>query len=140
MKRCSVLFFLLLPVLGLFACTYNYEPWTPDTGVWYCSDLNARFTFGDNGDPTDPNYIPTIDEEDNHIIINGDRIASLCGRRYGSEKVTIICQEEEHPDYKVGDTICAFDFVSLSDTEYVLKDETGKRYTFVRIGDTPSDD
>ena len=137
MKKYHVIVSILLLSLWLSACTYGYEPWTPETGIWDCPELNARFTFGHNFDTTTPTAVWTIDESGDYVMINGDSITAVCARRYDSDKVTIICIEEDHPDFRVGEDIYAFDFVRLTDTEYVLRDETGKEYTFVRIGDTP---
>ncbi|MBQ9838299.1 MAG: hypothetical protein IJO56_02210 [Oscillospiraceae bacterium] len=112
----------------------------PDDGVWYCADLQAQFTFGIEYDYSDPDSIPTVDEDQNYIIINGDRIAATCGGLPNSGSVKIYCQEEDNAQYRMGDRILEFGFVRLTDTEFVLKDDDGTQYTFVKIGDTPSDD
>ncbi|MBE6934626.1 MAG: hypothetical protein E7462_06240 [Ruminococcaceae bacterium] len=77
-----------------------------------------------------------MNENENYVIINGDRIASILSGDHGATYVWIICQEWDHPDFDCGEIIYAFEFVGLSDNEYVLKDDEGKHYTFVRIGES----
>ena len=139
MKKCNVLLIVLLLLLKLSACTL--EERIPTDGVWYCAELQAQFTVYHGTDyiPIDatPFVDPLADESENYIIVNDDRIAALWGNDRGSTKVSISCQEPDHPDFDLGEIIYLLEFVSLSDTEYVLKDDAGKQYTFMRIGDTP---
>lgn len=140
MKKSSVLFIVLSLLLGLSACMHEQR--FPTDGIWHCEELQAHFTIG-HGDGSDyewPDGEFIVDETENYVIVNGDRIACLWGVLHDSTRVEIFCQELDHPDYDAGENIYAFDFVSLSDTEYVLKDDAGKHYTFERIGDTPTDD
>ena len=138
MKRCSVLFIVLSLLFGLSACELE-DPF-PSDGIWYCAELQAQFTMtkGDTFVSPDDEYF--VDESENYIIVNGDRIAAILGSDPGATYVWIVCQEWDHPDFDCGEIIYSFDFVSLSDTEYILEDDAGKQYTFLRIGDTPTDD
>ncbi len=137
MRKSITLMMLLSIILVLNACTYKYERQIPEEGVWCCAELQAQFTFGNNYDATDSDDAPIIDENENYVIIDGDRIASLCGKRYGASKITIICQEADRSDFYLGEIIYSMSFVSRSDAEFVLEDDDGKQYTFKRIGDTP---
>jgi hypothetical protein len=136
MKRIIALLISLSLLLGLNACISKERKY-PKSGVWYCADLQAQFTFEIDENSTDLDYIPIIDENENYVIVNGDRIAAICGNTPGSRRVLLICQEEDNPQYHLGEVIYGFDFVRLTDTEYVLEDEDGTQYTFVKIADTP---
>ena len=137
MKRCIVFLIVLLMLFGLAACTPEQR--TPDDGIWYCADLQAQFSV-DKGDGfVSIDYVHTVDEYENYVIVDGDRIAALLSNDRGSMDVYISCQEPNNPHYGLGELIYWLKFVNLSDTEYTLKDETGKQYTFLRIGDTPTD-
>jgi hypothetical protein len=50
-----------------------------------------------------------------------------------SKHFAIVCQESDNAKFALGEVIYSLDVVSLSETEYVLEDDAGKQYTFVRI-------
>lgn len=134
MKKITVALIALTLFFGLTAC--NHKLLLPtENGIWYCAELQAQFTVGYRTDEVSDGEDYYVDEMYDYVIVNGDRIAALLRNNHGSKLVSIICQERNHPVYKMGDIIYIFEFVRLSDTEYVLKDEGGKRYTFVRIDD-----
>lgn len=135
MRKCIAILILLILVIGLYGC--EFEQRIPTDGVWYCEELQAQFTVYERPGYVDPDWRPYVDENESYIIIDGDRIAASWGNDRGSIRVGILCSEESNPNYYLGQLICAFNFVSLSDTEYVLEDDDGTQYTFVRIGDTP---
>lgn len=142
MRRCVSLMLLLVLAMGLSGC--EWEQRIPTDGVWYCEELQAQFTVYERPGYVDPDWRPVADEQGNYvdenesyIIIDGDRIAASWANDRGSISVWIYCSEERNPNYRLGEELCSFNFVSLSDTEYVLEDDDGKRYTFIRIGDTP---
>ena len=142
MKKCIAIFLLLIMVIGLSGC--EFEQRKPTDGVWYCAELQAQFTVYERPGYVDPDWRPVADEQGNYvdenesyIIIDGDRIAASWVNDRGSIRVMILCCEERNQHYYLGQLICAFNFVSLSDTEYVLEDDDGTQYTFIRIGDTP---
>ena len=142
MRRFAALLLLLVLAIGLSGC--EWEQRIPTDGVWYCEELQAQFTVYERPGYVDPDWRPVADEQGNYVdenesyvIIDGDRIAASWGNDRGSIRVVILCNEERNPNCYLGEVIYAFNFVSLSDTEYVLEDDDGKRYTFIRIGDTP---
>lgn len=137
MKRSNILLTVLVLLFGLSACEFKDN--FPNDGIWYCEELQAQFTMRQAEAFVSPDDEYFVDESENYVIVNGDRIAAVLESNRGATYVWIVCQELEHPDFYCGEIIYTFDFVSLSDTEYILKDDTGKRYTFVRIGDTPTD-
>ena len=138
MKGYSILLIALSLLFSVSACDSGKR--TPDDGVWYCEELQAKFTYGLIDTYVSPDDPFIIDESENYVIVNGDRIAAIFGGDRGAKYVSIVCQELDHPDFYCDETIYLFEFVSLSDTEYVVKDDAGKQYTFLRIGDTPTDD
>ena len=137
MKRYSGLLIVLSLLFGLSACELEYP--IPSDGIWYCAELQAQFIFGQGDIFDSPDDLCAVDKSENYVAVNGERIASRINTDRGATYVWIICYEPNHPDYYFREIIYSFEFVSLSDTEYVLKDDTGKQYTFLRIGDTPTD-
>lgn len=137
MKRGTILLVALTLLLGLSACQSEYP--FPNEGIWYCADLQAQFTMGKGNTFVSRGDGLFVDKTKNYAIVNGERIAASLWSDRGSKYVWISCEEPDHPDFYEGETIYSFVFVSLSDTEYVLEDDTGKRHTFLRIGDTPTD-
>ena len=138
MRRCGVWLILLLLVFELSACTPTPKQVCPDDGVWYCEEMQAQFYMGWEEDFADDEFSGG-DENETYIIINGDRIAAVCGYYKWSEVVIICCVELNHPVYDYGEIIYSMEFVQLTDTEYVIKDKEGNHYTFIRIGDSPAD-
>lgn len=138
MKKSTALLIFLLLIFGLSACTPKQR--TPHEGTWYCAELQAQFSVSKGDGFVSTDYVHTVDEYENYIIVDGDRIAALLSNDRGSMDVHIICQESNNLRYGLGEIIYSLEFVNLSDTEYIVEDETGKRYAFLRIGDTPTDD
>lgn len=126
-------FILLLACMiciSLAACTPIER--MPQSGTWYCSELQAQLTIYPNQASLPYDYLLDNDESGNYVIVNGDKIACTWGNDRGSPIVYIMCQESDNPHYGLGEFIYALEFVRLSDSEYVLKDKRGKEYTFVR--------
>lgn len=138
MKKTSVIFILLVLIFEFSACTPEQR--TPDDGTWYCAELQAQFSVNKGVGFVSTDYVHSVDEYENYIIVGGDRIAALLSNDRGSMDVHIICQESNNLRYGLGEIIYSLEFVNLSATEYIVEDETGKRYTFLRIGDAPMDD
>ena len=137
MKRFTVLLLLLSLILGLSACTT--EPRVPIDGIWFCTELQAQFSTDQTTGFFPENYTHVVDESQNYVVVSGDRIAALLTNDHGSMEVCIICQETDNPNYELGENIFTLEFVSLSDTEYVLKDKEGKKYTFIRMDKVSTD-
>lgn len=138
MKSGIILLMVLALLFGLSAC--ELECPYPSDGVWYCEELQAQFTMRQEDTFVSPDEEYFVDEWEDYVIVNGDRISAGLESDRGATYVWIVCQELEHPDFYCGEIIYSFEFVSLSDTKYVLEDDAGKRYTFLRIGDAPTDD
>ena len=77
-------------------------------------------------------YLVDNDESGNYVVVDGDKIACSWGNDRGSPMVYIMCQESNNTHYGLGEYVYILEFVCLSDLEYVLKDKSGKEYTFVR--------
>ena len=131
MKRVSVLLILLVLIFELTAC--EFEQRIPNNGTWYCSELQAQFSIDQEDGYVSKDYVHTVDESENYVIVDGDRIAALLSNNRGSINVYIICQEPDNLRYGLGEIIYSLEFVNLSDTEYTLKDETGNIYTFIQV-------
>ena len=131
-QKCTVaivLTFLLLLIPGLSACTPEQR--MPNEGTWYCAELQAQFSVDRRDGFVSKDDVNAVDESENYVIVDGDRIASLLSNDRGSTKVYIICQEPDNLHYGLGEIIYSFEFVNLSDAEYTLKDEEGKVFTFI---------
>ena len=139
MKRCVVSLIVVSLLFWLSACASVESP-IPADGVWYCAELQAQFTFGLESIYYLTDNILVVDESKNYVIVNNDKIASRVRTDRGASYVLIVCQEENQPDFYFDEIIYELEFVYLSDTEYVLEDNSGKQYSFVRIGDTPTED
>jgi hypothetical protein len=138
MKRSNILLTVLALLFGLSSCKLEYPH--PTDGVWYCEELQAQFTFGQGDIFDSSDDIFDVDESENYIVVNNDRIASRLNSDLGAKYVMIVCMESNHPDFYFREAIYSLEFVSLSGTEYVVKDKEGKEYIFLRISDTPTDD
>lgn len=111
--------FMLVICAFLVGCTPVY--YAPDSGTWYCEELQAQFIADDP------------DEAGTYVIVGGDKIVCAIDLQKNSKHFAILCQESDNNKYDLGEVIYALEVVSLSDSEYVLKDEEGKEYIFVRI-------
>lgn len=128
MKTTKTVFVSILMALCVifFGCSNVRR--VPDCGKWYCEDLQAHVNF-DLPDDWDP---LNNDESGVYIVEDGEIIACVWTNDPGSSNIYISCQESDHDRYRLGEIIYCLEFVSLSDSEYVVKDDAGKQYTFVR--------
>ena len=124
MKRgmlCVMILALLMNVCGCFWLgPTQYH--VPREGVWCCADLQITFT-----------YEKDILEENNYIVIDGEKIRTAVSNDPGSIYFSVWGQDFEHED-TLG--ICLFDgkSVELTDKKFVVKEEeTGKEYIFNKV-------
>ena len=117
---------VLVLCLCLTACTPTQ--FHPMSGTWYCEELQAQvlFDYPENWDGINN------DESGIYAIVDGEKIACICVYDEGSKVFAIECYERNNDKYNLSETIYCLEHVSLSDTEYVVKDEAGNQYTFIR--------
>lgn len=124
---------LLVCVICIFSTACSPTERVPQSGTWYCSELQAQFTAVPSNASLPDDYLVDNDESGVYVIVDGDKVAcSWCNDR-GSSKVYISCQETNNSRYELGELVYSLEFVRISASEYVLSDENGKEYTFVRI-------
>jgi hypothetical protein len=123
----KIVFGVLALCTFLVACVPVF--YFPDSGTWYCEELQAQFV-ADTPDDFNP---LNNDESGIYVIVDGDQIACVIDLERHSTHFAFMCQETDNAKFELGETIYELEIVSLSEMEYVLEDETGKRYTFVRI-------
>ena len=121
---------VLILFLNLSACVKKV--YYPEYGIWYCEALQTQ-TLGSKSVPDDWSPVDN-DESGIYVIISGEKIACNFEGYPGSVHLWITCMETENETYEFGEIIYSFEFVSLSDSEYVLTDEDEKEYIFVRKG------
>lgn len=124
--KLKLIFALLSLCVLLGGCVQRY--YAPDSGTWYCEELQAQFIASE----PDDFYPLNNDESGIYVIVDGDKIAAAIDLQMYSKHFAIVCQESNNQKYDLGEVIYAFEVVRLDDSEYVLKDEEGKEYTFVR--------
>ena len=138
MKRNTLL--VLLVFVMLSGCVHVCKKYTPEEGLWYCEELQAQMNF--TIDPNMPEVDATsdmdevlkyvVDREDNYVMVDGEKISCDWSSYNHSDRIHIVSQDSDTEAYEMGELIYELWVVSLSDTQYVLKDEDGKEYTFVR--------
>lgn len=125
-RKCLV----IVVLLGLLLSACQPRHYVPEHGIWYCEELQAQVIghddWGEDWYPVDN------DESGIYTIVNGDKIACTWDANVDSTQILIVCTETDNDKFELGDVIYTLYFVSLGDEKYVLKDEAGKEYTFVR--------
>ena len=83
-------------------------------------------SFPDGWDPLDN------DDSGVYVIVDNDKIACAWDTNRGTPTMYINCAETDNKRYDLGEIIYKLEVVSLTDSEYVLRDEQGNEYTFIR--------
>ena len=113
-----LVFLICLQISGCFIS----EPtiWRPESGVWYCEELQIRLSF-ETGIPS-------------YVIIDGEKIGCSWQNNIGSQHTWLACTSD-NKDYRVGDELFCCKFVELTEDQYIVKAcDTGVQYTFLKIG------
>ena len=123
-KRICALFLCLL-VLLTGCADYEITLWRPDSGVWYCDELEMQLSF----DKSVPCYI-VQDETRIECEWSNDRGSLYIAVRY-----------LWNGQQKYGDaTVFYGKYIDLTDDTYVLEEiDTGIQYTFYRISSERSE-
>jgi len=115
-----VALYIIFWIAGLFLTAGNITYWTPEEGVWYCDDLEIQLSFSEGNET--------------YAIIDGKKVQCVCINDRGAIDFSVLVQERNVPNYGVGDSIFWGQYVSLSESEFVVEDcNTGVRYIFVRL-------
>ena len=127
-KPCIIGALVLLVIFGLVCAYFGFAAQgtdeaaecTPQEGEWYCTELQMQLSFSDQGQST--------------VIIDGNTISCTWENDIGSHDIYVLCQEVDHPSYKLGELLFWFKYVSLDDGTYVVSDhESGELCYFIKI-------
>ena len=108
-------------VLCFFSCIgCTPDQYEPENGVWYCDELQIQLSY-DVG-------------KECYAIINGEKIKAACGSDRGVSRLCVSIQQEDHPEYNMGETFFEAEIINLNEHEFVVYDEqTQREYIFYRI-------
>ncbi len=139
---------LLLVALYVFSgCTFwHQQTYHPNSGFWYCDELNMQIAFGKNlEDPiafyTNKGYVGMSDEEyySSHIILNGLKYRCATGAHMRQPTLIITYDDIRYNDNNPAPFALGYEFfrgtaVKVTRNVYTVKeDSTQKVYKFVRI-------
>lgn len=112
--------FLVLLLCGLAVLILTPKQKLPDDGVWYCDALQIEISFDDGSASA---------------VVSGKKMHGVCQRDDEKNRITLICREEVHPDFRPGDVLFTARFIRLDENKLVVLDEKiEKEYTFLKIG------
>lgn len=107
---------------GLFHFGFygNVTIWVPAEGVWYCNELDMQLAFSDS--------------DDSYIVIDGEKVICAVRNNRGSQVFSLLIQENDVPNYKLGDVVFTGKYVSLTDEAFTVKDRnSGIQYVFIKM-------
>ena len=90
----------------------------PENGIWYCDELQIQLSFED--------YEPS------YIVVDGVEIKCAVGNDRGSKLIMISSQEHYSEHFRLDETILAAWHVSLAENRWIMQDDAGREYVFVR--------
>lgn len=117
MKKGTCLLIALLITGLLLGC--SPKEFFPDSGEWYCKELEMQLTFGSSGDC--------------YVMRNGEKIKCACGTDKGSSYLSVCCQEPNCNYCYLGEEIFGASFVSLNEDVLVVKSNDGIEYLFLQL-------
>lgn len=112
--------YLCLNLIIIFIFSHpTYTDVTPEKGIWYCEQLQIQLS---------------CEDDNTYAVVNGKMIRCVWGNDRYSNVIGVECQESGIEEYRLGETVFWGYFVSLTDSEYVIRDaKSGVEYTFDRI-------
>ena len=122
---------LIITLLSLTGCCPR-EADIPSDGIWYCEELQTTLRVDYWNDP----YYKLVNnyEYRSFMFVNNRKIC--CGYSYSSGDPTQIwigCCDSNTDLYNLGETIYSFTVLHLDEQNMVVKGDSGRIYTFVRI-------
>lgn len=118
---------VIIAILSLASCTF--PQYAPNEGTWYCEKLQAQLCFDSPDGVMDPlnNF-----ETRSFVMVDNEKVTCGWINQRASVVLSIISQDTLSDKFYLGQTIYELEYVSLSDTEYTVKDWEGNIYIFVR--------
>lgn len=68
-----------------------------------------------------------------YIVVDGMEIRCTVGNDRGSDQIMILCQEPDTEYFRLGEMILAAWHIELTDNLWIMQDDAGCEYVFVRI-------
>lgn len=106
----------------------------PQSGVWRCEQLQMELSFQKK-----PSFVAVDETVENRneslsfVMIEGEHVGCYAHNDKGSKNVYIHCREKGNKYFYEDQTICVLQHLSINEREWVLQDEGGQQYKFVRI-------
>ena len=111
----AILILIVLAVGIIFPVQHE-----PEEGIWFCEALQIQLCYEQDGET--------------FIIEDGKKIICSCGSDRGAKAVDVHCQEFDHLEYDLGETIFAAEIVKCSNGILLVREEkTQQEYMFLRI-------
>ena len=120
-KRTTSILLLCLLVL-LTGCEHEITLWRPDSGVWYCDELEMQLSF----DKSTPYCF---------VVQDGTKIECTWENDRGANYIAVMhsWETQKKNNFKNIEIFCGT-CIELTDEKYVLEEvETGTQYTFYPI-------
>lgn len=116
MKPIMVIIILLILTFCLASC---YTEWMPQSGVWYSEELQMQISF---------------DGGESFAVIDGRKIVCIFENDRSSKCFTLLSQDRNAKDIPIGQELFCGERISLTENEFVVKEEkTGQLYVFRRV-------
>lgn len=118
-------------IIGFFIFVDRTNKWNgPTEGLWYCEELQLQLSFTEH-------YESVIEHNDLLCYVYSDGKYIMCSSgmtRRDRHALRVKNQDiwSEEND-QLGEDIFVAKNVSFNDESYIVKDENGKEYTFLRI-------
>ena len=119
LKICSIVTILLVAGIILILCAGANDPYIPKEGIWFCEELQIQISF-------EPN-------QRSFKLVGEHKITCSWRHDKNSRYISVVCLEDKDTMYAAGDVVFSGKYVALDKQQYVLSDDTGKTYTFLRI-------
>lgn len=117
MYKNTLLIALFLSLVIIFVGCVHSE-WMPQSGLWYCDDLQLQITFS---------------EGECFVIRDNETITCICENDIGSMWFSVLCNQNNVEELPIGTVVFCGKRVSLSENTFVVSEEhTNTVYTFVR--------
>lgn len=115
----STVFFVLFIVFTV--AMFWEDPYVPKEGVWYCEELQIQISFEENNDT--------------YVTEDGNQIMCTWSHDRNSKHFEVWCIDFNTHFYEYDDVVFSGTFVKLTNDQYILEDEAGKEYIFLRMDD-----
>lgn len=122
---------ILLVILGVLLICMRIETsrllvlgpsreYTPEDGVWYCSELEMQLSFSKKYHST--------------VVMGEEKLQCSWINDKGSDDIYVVCQEIDNQFYDLGELLFWLEYVSMDEETYEVKNhDTGETYVFIKL-------